>query len=119
MRGFIAQVIMHELGIMTEAIRMAVEAAGSRRVRKMTLRVGVLSGVAPDALRFAFEVAAHGTVVAGAVLEIETVAAVCWCANCHQEFESGNLLDACPRCNDLSGDLRRGRGLEIAAVELI
>jgi hydrogenase nickel incorporation protein HypA/HybF len=109
---------MHEVAIMEEAVRLAVEAAGTRRVRKLSLRVGALSGVVPDALRFAFDVVGRGTVVAGASLEIESVPAVCWCATCGKEFESQNSLDECPRCHNLSGDLRHGRELEIAAVEL-
>jgi hydrogenase nickel incorporation protein HypA/HybF len=109
---------MHEVAIMEEAVRMAVEAAGTRRVRKLSLRVGVLSGVVPDALRFAFDVVGRGTAVEGAGLEIESVPAVCWCAACNMEFESGDLMDECPRCHNVSGDLRRGRELEIAAVEL-
>ena len=109
---------MHEVAIMEEAVRLAAEAAGARRVRKLSLRVGALSGVVPDALRFAFDVVGRGTAVEGASLEIENVPAVCWCAACAREFESENFLDECPRCHNLSGDLRRGRELEIAAVEL-
>jgi len=77
-----------------------------------------LSGAVPDALRFAFDVVGRGTAVEGANLEIESVPAICWCATCGREFESENFLDECPRCHNLSGDLRRGRELEIAAVEL-
>jgi len=109
---------MHEVAIMEEAVRLAAEAAGTRRVRKLTLRVGALSGVVPDALRFAFDVVGRGTVVEGAGLEIKSMPAVCWCATCGKEFESRDLMDECPRCHDVSGDLRRGRELEIAAVEL-
>ena len=109
---------MHEVAIMEEAVRLAVKAAGARRIRKLSLRVGALSGVVPDALRFAFDVVGRGTAVEGASLEIENVPAVCWCAACGREFESENFLDECPRCHNLSGDLRRGRELEIAAVEL-
>ena len=99
-------------------MRMAVEAAGARRVRKLSLRIGALSGVVPDALRFAFDVVTRGTPAAGASLEIESVPAVCWCAGCGKEFESGDLIAECPRCHNISGELRRGRELEIAAVEL-
>jgi hydrogenase nickel incorporation protein HypA/HybF len=109
---------MHEVAIMEEAVRMAAEAAGTRRVRKLTLRVGVLSGVVPDALRFAFDVVGRGTAVEGGALEIESIPAACWCGTCSREFESADLMDECPRCHNLSGDLRRGRELEIAAVEL-
>ena len=109
---------MHEVAIMEEAVRLAVEAAGARRVHKLSLRVGVLSGVVPDALRFAFDVVGKGTAVEGATLEIESVPAACWCAACGEEFESRDLMDECPRCHNLSGDLRRGRELEIASVEI-
>lgn len=109
---------MHEVAIMEEAVRLAAQAAGTRRVRKLSLRVGALSGVVPDALRFVFDVASAGTPVAGASLEIQSVPAACWCPACKQEFESRDFLDECPRCHNVSGDLRRGRELEIATVEL-
>jgi hydrogenase nickel incorporation protein HypA/HybF len=100
------------------AVRLAGAAAGARKVRKLALRVGQLSGVVPEALRFAFDVVARGTVVEGAGLVIENIPAACWCATCAQEFESRDWLAECPRCQNVSGDLRRGRELEIAAVEL-
>lgn len=112
---------MHEVAIMTEAVRMAVEsaqAAGAKRVTGLKLRIGALSGVVPEALQFAWDVVRRDTMVEAARLEIESVSAVCWCATCQAEFECKEFLNECPRCHDLSGDLRRGRELEIAAVEL-
>jgi hydrogenase nickel incorporation protein HypA/HybF len=112
---------MHEVSIMEEAVQMAVEAAksaGARRVLGLRLRVGVLSGAVPDALRFAFDVVCRETIAAGARLEIETIPASGWCESCRTEFECADLLNECPRCHNVSGDLRRGRELEIAAVEL-
>jgi hypothetical protein len=44
---------MHELSIMEEAVRMAVDAAksaGKSRVLALRLRVGALSGVVPEAI---------------------------------------------------------------------
>jgi hydrogenase nickel incorporation protein HypA/HybF len=111
---------MHELSIMTEALRMAVDAAqsaGATRVRKLRLRIGSLSGVVPDSLRFAFDVVCHGTMAEGATLEIEAVPAACWCATCMAEFECVDFFNECPRCHNVSGELRRGRELDIAAVE--
>ena len=112
---------MHEVAIMTEALRMAEDAAksaGAGRVLKLRLRVGSLSGVVPDALRFAFDVVNHETLAAGATLEIEPVPAACWCATCQAEFDCADFFNECPRCHNFSGELRRGRELEIAAVEL-
>lgn len=112
---------MHEVSIMAEAVRIAVEAAqasGRGKVTGLTLRVGTLSGAVPEAMRFAFDVVCRGTPAGGAWLEIESIPAACWCAICQAEFACQDFVNECPRCHNLSGDLRRGRELEIAAVEL-
>jgi hydrogenase nickel incorporation protein HypA/HybF len=112
---------MHEVSIMAEAVRMAVEtarAAGARRVTGLRLRVGTLSGAAPEAMRFAWDVVCRDTIAEGAWLEIEPVPAVCWCATCRTEFASVEVFDECPHCHNLSGELRSGRELDIAAVTL-
>jgi hydrogenase nickel incorporation protein HypA/HybF len=112
---------MHEVAIMTEAVRIAVEsaqAAGARRITGMRLRVGKLSGAVPAALAFAWDVVNRETIAAGARLEIEDVWAACWCAGCQTEFECEDFMNECPRCHEFCADLRRGRELEIASVEL-
>lgn len=112
---------MHEVSIMTEAVRMAVEsaqAAGARRITALRLRVGRLSGAVPEALTFAWDVVRQNTIAASATLSIDSVQPLSWCHHCRAEFESQDFLCECPRCHNPSGDLRRGRELEIAAVEL-
>lgn len=96
----------------------AAKSAGANRILKLRLRVGSLSGVVPDALRFAFDVVCHGTMAEGATLEIESVPAACWCGTCQTEFACVDFFNECPRCHSISGGLRHGRELEIAAVEL-
>jgi hydrogenase nickel incorporation protein HypA/HybF len=112
---------VHELSVISDALQFAIEtanSAGARRVNGARLRVGVLSGASPDALRFAWPVACRDTIADGAWLEIETVQAACWCARCQGEFVCDDFFNECPRCHELSGDLRRGRELELAAVEM-
>jgi hydrogenase nickel incorporation protein HypA/HybF len=112
---------MHEVSLMEEAVRVAVEAAresGGSRILKLRLRIGTMSGVVPEAMRFAFDVICRNTMAAGAALEIETVPATSWCAVCEREFPQADFLNECPTCHNLSGELRRGRELEIAAVEV-
>ena len=111
---------MHEVSIMAEAVRMAVEAAqksGSARVTGLKLRVGTLSGAVPEAMRFAWDVVTRDTLAEGATLEIESVPASGWCAACSQEFACVDFFNECPRCHAVCGELRRGRELEIASVE--
>jgi hydrogenase nickel incorporation protein HypA/HybF len=88
------------------------------RVLGLHLRVGTLSGAVPEAMRFAFDVVCRDTIAEGASLEIESVPAACWCAICRKEFECADFVSECPHCHNPSGDLRRGRELEIASVEL-
>ena len=112
---------MHELSIMESALSLALEQArqaGAGRVLTLRLRVGVLSGVAPEALEFAFEVLAPGTCAAGAALAIESVPARFWCGGCSREFQADELLAECPGCHQASGEIRAGRELELASLEI-
>ncbi len=112
---------MHEVSIMAEAVRLAVEsarAAGARRVTGLRLRVGTLSGAVPEAMEFAWDVVRRDTPAAEAWLAIQTVPAACWCAACKAEFACEDFLGECPECHGVSNELRRGRELEIASVEL-
>jgi len=113
---------MHEVSIMEEAVRMALEAAGAAgasRVLSLRLRVGKLSGVVPEALEFAFDVVCRDTPAEGASLVIEAVSGACWCGACQKEFACDDFFSECPNCHSVSGELRRGREMEIAAVEMI
>jgi hydrogenase nickel incorporation protein HypA/HybF len=112
---------MHEVAIMEAAVRMAVDAAtssGAQRVLRLQLRVGRLSGVVPEAMHFAFDIVCRETIAAGASLEIESVSPACWCPTCRVEFNCADFVEECPVCHNLCSELRRGRELEIAAVEI-
>jgi hydrogenase nickel incorporation protein HypA/HybF len=112
---------MHELSIMQSALSQALEEArkaGASRVYEIRLRIGALSGVVPDALEFAFEALADGTPAEKAKLTIEHVPARFWCRTCKHEFESARMLAECPGCSNLSRELRAGRELELASLEI-
>jgi hydrogenase nickel incorporation protein HypA/HybF len=66
---------MHELSIALSLIDAVCEElpriGANVSVRSVRIRVGPLSGVVPDALTFAFDVAAAESPIAGARLDIE------------------------------------------------
>ena len=65
---------VHELSIalsLVDAVCEELPKLGAVRVAAVRLRIGAMSGVAPDALEFAFDVAAGDTPIAGAELAIE------------------------------------------------
>lgn len=106
---------------MQEALDLAVaeaRRAGAVRVHRLRLRVGALSGVVPEALRFAFDALAPGSPAEGGLLEIEPIAAVWRCGACDCELESGPADDRCPACGNAAVRLRRGLELELATVEV-
>ena len=112
---------MHELSIMQSALSLALDQArqaGASRVHAIRLRIGALSGVVPDALEFAFEALTPGTLAEGAKLAIEHVPARFWCATCTREFQSDDMFAECPDCHSLSGELRAGREMEVASLEI-
>jgi hydrogenase nickel incorporation protein HypA/HybF len=61
---------MHELALTREIVALVCKAADNRRVHKVTLEIGRLSCVAPEAIEFCFEAVAQGTLAEGAHLEI-------------------------------------------------
>ena len=101
-----------------DAIRHQAVKHGATRVSKIVLRIGALSGVDLDALRFAYDALAPSSIAAGAALEIESVPARARCASCGTEFgvERGFIFQ-CPKCGEYSGDIKAGKELGIARLE--
>ena len=112
---------MHEIGIMQAALDLALEkakASSASQIHWLRVRGGVMTGVVPEALQFAFEALREGTLAADAELQIETVSAAGWCAECACEFESVEWFQPCPKCGRSSSQLRRGLELELASMEV-
>lgn len=113
---------MHELSIATAALEQALahtREAGARQIARIGLRIGVLSGVNPEALHFAFEAILPGTAAGGAAIEIETVPAIAHCAGCARDFSTAaDQLCECPACGRPSGDIKQGRELELVRLEI-
>ncbi|MFE1287126.1 hydrogenase maturation nickel metallochaperone HypA [Streptomyces sp. NPDC058751] len=111
---------MHELSIAVAVVEQAEEAVRERgrAVESLTLRVGELAGVVPEALDFSFGLATEGTALAGARLLIETVDGRGRCECCGREAPTGMPpVLWCAGCGTPL-TLLRGRELEIVRVTL-
>ena len=62
---------MHELGITRNVVAICAEASHGAPVTRVRLAIGKRSAVLPESVRFCFDVCAKGTVLEGALLEIE------------------------------------------------
>ena len=112
---------MHEIGLMQRMVEVALEraaSAGAQHVQRVMVRVGAESGVVPDVITLAFDVATRGTIAEGAELQIEDVPIACFCASCALDFAPADELHECPRCHRLGAEVRRGREFELASLEI-
>lgn len=113
---------MHEISIVTSMISIVRENMarhGTGRLKKIKIRVGEMTAVEPDALRFCFEVCTGGTDMEGVILDIEEVPVMGKCINCKKEFQLNKYLDSrCALCGGLSGDYLSGTELDIVSMEV-
>ncbi|BDE06521.1 putative hydrogenase nickel incorporation protein HypA [Vulcanimicrobium alpinum] len=113
---------MHELSVALTLLDGLTEIAipqGIARVSAVHVRVGALTGIAPDALSFSWELAADGTLAAGSTLHVELMPLVVACERCQADVRPapGHGL-VCPRCGSVSPTIRSGRELELVAMEV-
>jgi hydrogenase nickel incorporation protein HypA/HybF len=109
---------MHELGITQNIVAIVGEAAKGRRVTRVTLEVGKLSGVMSDAIAFCFEVVAQGAGLEGATLEILEIEGRARCDTCGVEFEAETLFTPCP-CGSRRSKRIRGEELIVKSIEMM
>jgi hydrogenase nickel incorporation protein HypA/HybF len=108
---------MHELAITQGIVDAIVERLGGTRVTAVRVRIGKVSGVVPDAVRFCFDLVAEGTPVEGARLEIDEPAGRARCRDCAAEFAVDDLVLLCT-CGSADVELLSGQELAISSVEV-
>ncbi len=108
---------MHELSICRNIVAIASEAANGRRVRRVTLEIGKLSGVVPEAVAFSFDVAAQGTALQDAALDIREIEGRARCLDCGAEFPAATLFDACV-CGSYRIERLAGGELNVKSIEI-
>jgi hydrogenase nickel incorporation protein HypA/HybF len=108
---------MHELSITRNIVAIVDEAAHGRRVSRVTIEVGKLSGVMADAIAFCFGIVAEGTALASASLDIRQPDGRARCLDCDAEFAAESLFAACA-CGSRHIRCVAGEELKIKTMEL-
>jgi hydrogenase nickel incorporation protein HypA/HybF len=89
------------------------------RVLALHLRLGPLAGVVKEALLFSFDLAAEGTPIAGARLQIEDVPVVVYCPRCAARRTLASIQNfCCPVCGEPTPEVLEGRELELKSMEV-
>ena len=109
---------MHELSITQSVVEICEKNAGGRRVLAVTLELGELSGIVPDAVEFCFEACTKGTLLEGARLIIARVSPKGLCRECGSEFPVSAYYDSCPTCGGYTVELMRGEEMRVKELEV-
>ena len=112
---------MHEVSICESILDILKNEAEKNRASKVTavrLKIGELSGVVEDALRFAFEVVTKGSIAEGANLVIEEVPLTARCRSCGKEFHIVGYAFSCKHCESPEIEVISGREMQIEDMDL-
>ena len=109
---------MHELAITESVVAAVSEQVGAARVTRVQLRIGKLSGVVPESVRFCFDVCTQGTVLAGAQLDIVETPGRAHCRDCDTDVELDSPIALCG-CGSANLQFLSGKELRITEVEVV
>jgi len=112
---------MHELSLSIDTIDLIVNQTKHHqfnKVKAMTLSIGALSCIEPDALITGLTFASRGTVAEGAKINIEIIPATATCMNCYQMVSVSSHLDSCQYCHSNQLRIESGEELKIKNIEV-
>ena len=112
---------MHELSIcqalLTEVSKIAAS-YGAKAVERVNVEIGRLSGVEPELLSRAFEIARLGTCAERAVLSLAVLEIVVRCADCGAASPAQPNRLLCGACGGYRTQVLEGDELRLRAIKL-
>lgn len=109
---------MHELAMCEAIARTVTDRAAGRQVLRVSVQIGHLRQVVPDALTFSWELLTAETHLSGAALEVDHVPAVVACGACGATTTLDAPVLACGTCAGLDVELRSGDELTLVSFEV-
>lgn len=113
---------MHEVSIalsLLEIVEKKCREEGYPSLESLKVRIGKGSGILPEALQFAFEVAKQETVARNAELVMDLIPVQGTCKACSGRFESETpYILECPLCHSASFQVISGYEMELVEMEV-
>jgi len=111
---------MHEISLVESIINIVLDEMPKYNITKViniTLKIGEMRQVVPDALRFGFEIMSQNTPLEGAEIIVENVPTKGRCKNCDHLFPIEDWFDNCPKCEKMDIEIISGKEMEIINFE--
>ena len=109
---------VHELSLCDAIVGTTMKHAEGRPVTQVTVRIGHLRQVVPDALRFGWELLTEPTELKGCELVIEQIPATVECRECHALTTLDMPILTCGTCGSFAVTLLSGEEFLIVSMEL-
>jgi hydrogenase nickel incorporation protein HypA/HybF len=112
---------MHELSIVETMVSMVLEMAkekNAKKVLRVYLVIGELSGVLNEAVELYFSMLTKDTIAAGAELFFTRPPTQVRCRNCQTVYSPVNLKISCPNCKEQKIEIISGRELYIDSLDI-
>ena len=110
---------MHELSLCDAILAKALQNADGRAVTQVTVRIGHLRQVVPDALQFGWQLLTEATALKGTVLEIQEVPAIVQCKDCGAETNLAMPILMCGTCDSFEVGLLSGEEFLVVSMEVV
>ena len=112
---------MHELSVadsILSTVRSEMKLNGYTTVAEIGLRIGEMTDIAPESLRFGLEALTKGTDLEGVEVKIEIVPLQGKCEPCQREFRIIDFKFVCPACGGAKIEIILGNELDISYLEV-
>lgn len=112
---------MHEYGITESIVGIVSDKArevGAKRVTRISVVVGELSGFVPECIEFYFDFLAKESVAEGAKLDFEIEPVCIRCRSCSFTFQPEDRTWTCPHCQGEDVEITGGRDLFVRNMEV-
>ena len=113
---------MHELSLSYATVDLVLESiadCGAKRVKTVSVIAGELSGVAVEAFRFSFPIAAEGTLLEGCDLNLEVEPVTVFCPACNEIRKLESIYSfRCATCGTPTSDIRSGKQFSLRSIEI-
>jgi len=106
---------MHEASIVERLIGMATARVPAGAVlRRVHVRIGALTGLSPDSMRFYFDAMCPR----GAALDVTVEPLRAACGSCGRRMTVNGIGSACPSCSAPALEYENGLELDLVAIEV-
>ncbi|MEA1891161.1 MAG: hydrogenase maturation nickel metallochaperone HypA [Campylobacterota bacterium] len=112
---------MHEYSIvqsLIESCQEHVESNNAKKVTKVVVKIGVMSGVEPHLLKEAFELFKEGSVCDGCEFVMNIQRVKIECLTCKEISELDKNEYSCPRCESIDIKIIDGEDMFLMQLEL-